>query len=204
MPNSFSLLDICQNQNTFHVACRFPPGGGSAGPVSLRDVVPRAAVVAFKCCSEEAKWQITFVCIAFRWQNVSISWLHAADAQVWHARRCRNNLIRIRFHPFARAEPLTRGLLSADPHSLCPQLNLLKPPLAKKNSWVRHWNRPHFQKRVCWTRVFRCIFFRNAIFFHSSMTDCWMSWCEIIVFIDFDADWNVSMNVINTPQYQLS
>ena len=35
-------------------------------------------------------------------------------------------------------EPLTRGLPPPDPCSLCPQLNLLKPP-PEQNSWVRHW-----------------------------------------------------------------
>ena len=39
-------------------------------------------------------------------------------------------------------EPLTRGLTSPDPRSLCPQLNLsefVDPPSPEQNSWVRHW-----------------------------------------------------------------
>ena len=35
-------------------------------------------------------------------------------------------------------ETLTRGLPPPDPRSLCPQLNLLKPP-PQQNPWVRHW-----------------------------------------------------------------
>jgi hypothetical protein len=39
-----------------------------------------------------------------------------------------NNLTTYRVHSFANwVEPLTRGLLPSDPHSLCPQLNLLNP-----------------------------------------------------------------------------
>ena len=34
-------------------------------------------------------------------------------------------------------EPLTRGLPPPAPRSLCPQPNLLNPPL-ETNSWVRH------------------------------------------------------------------
>ena len=37
-------------------------------------------------------------------------------------------------------EPLTRGLPPSDHRSLCPQLNLLKPPPPEQNTWVRHWS----------------------------------------------------------------
>ena len=39
-------------------------------------------------------------------------------------------------------EPLTRGLLSPDPRSLCPVLNWIFWTPSKQNSWARHWNRP--------------------------------------------------------------
>jgi hypothetical protein len=60
-----------------------------------------------------------------------------------------NNPNRIRFHSFANwAEPLTRGLLHPDPHSLCPlsstefveppEKNSWRNPPPKYNSWVHH------------------------------------------------------------------
>ena len=44
--------------------------------------------------------------------------------------------------------PWLAELPPSDPRSLCPQLNLLKPPLPRKNSWVRHCMKIAFTIRV--------------------------------------------------------